>query len=140
MLSDRRWADRAEEQTMALTKYPYQGKFEGEVALAPLAYDASLDGFGEPYDFGGDGFVDHYTVCQGPLTISDADREEHDLTDEDVAFAGGLLGFIVHENDQGFVSVTWFEKGEEVRLAKAIAQLDDEISKLTVEDEDEDSD
>lgn len=109
---------------MELTMYAHPGKFEGELALAPLAYETALDGFGETYDFGGDGYVDHYTVCQGPIEVTAQECEMHGLTDADCAFANDLLGFIVHENDHGFVSVTWYQKGKEVKMAEATGKLD----------------
>lgn len=113
-----------EEPMTDLTMYPHPGKFEGELALAELAYDATMCGDGEEYDFGGDGYIDHYTVVTGSLEVTDEDKQNLDLTDEDKAFAENLIGFIVHENDSGFVSVSWYEKGEETKMAKAVGKLD----------------
>lgn len=108
-----------------LTRYPYPGKFEGELALAPFAYAETLDGCGEEYDFGDDtGYVDHYVVCTGPLEVTAAEAAEHDLTAADVDFAGRLLGFIVHVDNYGFVDVSWYEQGEEVAMARAVGRLD----------------
>ena len=107
-----------------MSMYQHPGKFEGELALAPLAYEASLDGFGEVYDFGNEGYVDHYTVCVGCLEPTMAEVEEHGLSHADLVFAHNLLGFIVHESDLGFISVSWYEKGEEVKMAEAVGKLD----------------
>jgi hypothetical protein len=109
---------------MALTRYAHHGKFEGQRKLAPLAYDATMNGSGEPYDFGVDGYVDHYTVCHGPLEVTAADIAEYNLSAEDAAYAANLLAFIVHVDDRGFVSVMWFEPGEEEALAETINALD----------------
>ena len=122
-----------------LSLYPHSGKFEGELALAPLAYAASLDGFGEPYDFGSEGCVDHYTVCQWSLEPTDEEIAEHELTAADVAFARNLLGFIVHESDAGFVSVSWYEKGEEVAMCEAVGKLDSAMGEFEREQENEDA-
>lgn len=125
--------------------YAHPGKFEGELALAPLAYEASLNGCSEEYDFGrkeydfggeeydlgGEEYnFDHYTVCQGPLKLTDEEIAEHELTAEDVEFANNLLGFIVHEDNYGFVSVSWYEKGEEVQMAATVSKLDNTMAAL----------
>lgn len=116
---------------MALSLYNSPGKFEGELALAQFAYEATLDGLCDPYDFGHEGYVDFVTVCEGPLEIDGASKEaiEAGLTDEDIAYAASLIGFIVHEDNYGFVHVAWFEPGEEKAFAKAIDRLEREQEK-----------
>ena len=118
-----------------LAMYDGPGKFEGELALAPLAYGVALDGFGEEYDFGSDGFVDHYTVCEGAIEVTDDEKAELGLSDADVAFAANLLGFIVHKDNSGFVSVSWYEKGEETRMASAVGKLDDRMAQFEMEED-----
>lgn len=59
-------------------------------------YSLSLDGTGDEYDFGSDGYVDHYTV----LPIEDKDRIlfPHDIQESDTVV-------IVHVDNDGFKDV-----------------------------------
>lgn len=91
-----------------LTRYNRPGKFEGGLLIDVYAYDLVMrGGVDEEFDFGRDGFVDIYTANAGPFEVSPLDAEP--LAPVDVEFLRTCAGYILYEDDQGFVSVKWFD-------------------------------
>ena len=96
--------------TQEPTRYPHPGKFEGELALAEWAYQATLDGGSETIgDCSTIGWAS--SRLDGPFNGDDERAAEEacgPLTDADRAFLRSLAGAIVTETDQGFVSASWY--------------------------------
>jgi len=106
---------------MSDTLRPYgPGKFN--TILDSLVYDLSLDG--GPDEETGDVSETGtwYGLLRGSVEIS-ADVLSvagETLTDSEKAFLSRQLGAILSENDQGFVSVEYFESAEELELSWSV--------------------
>lgn len=107
---------------MALTPYG-PGKFNLNVDA--FVHAVTLDGCcDEEGDVSENGVW--YGKVEGPFTVSAADRTEHGLSDEDCAFLKAQAGAVVSENDQGFVTVDYFEHPSKLDRAwyKIVTELE----------------
>lgn len=97
--------------TINLRSYDGFGKFEGGLAIDPVAYDLSLNGCDNDCgDVSERGIW--YGLLRGSLAPCATARLDNELNDEECAFMANAAGCIVSENDQGFVNVLWFDKSE----------------------------
>ena len=94
-----------------LKRYPYPGKFEGGLVIDEVAYIASMDGCDEDLSFGGDCYVDWYGLLVGDFSHVDHDIE---LDPKETEYLATVPGCIIHEDNQGFVYVAWYESHDEL--------------------------
>lgn len=101
-----------------LRRYEHPGKFEGGLVIDELAYIISLDGGCESISLS-EWAVDCYTRVDGPITAHDVrgvlrDNPDLFLTEDERKFLVHTAGAIVHEDNNGFVTVDWFDTKKEL--------------------------
>lgn len=125
--------------TRTLRPYPNPGKFEGGLIIDQLAYTLSLDGADDECGSVEEGCW-HGQLC-GPFKsdgafadVSATARLDLELTADELAYLAECAGCIVTENDQGFVSVQWFDAGQDEALLQS---WDDAVAHHDNDDSDE---
>lgn len=126
-----------------LRMYPRPGKYEAELAIAEPVH--GLGPGVETVDLGdGEGYVDIYDLIPGPFDAKElarmrVDTKEGDveLNEDEKRFLKDLAGVIVHEDNQGFVSVEWFTSKEKDKLEETWAGLQKDEEDLNNQQEDE---
>lgn len=120
------------------------GKFEGEPIWAPYVWAVSLSDGGDEQV----GSVSEHGVCyiliRGGIDVRELPEDikkqaemygAEELTDEENEFVAQQAGFIIREDDQGFVSVEAFETEED--LEAEWAEKEKEIEEMSLEFEDD---
>lgn len=107
-----------------LRRYPYPGKFEGELKIAEYLYQMALDGTDE--EIGSADELGWYGMIRLPdraARISFIEEMERiateagdpPLTPEEKKMLLGLRGIIVLETGQGFFTVDWIDSKAELK-------------------------
>lgn len=119
-----------------LRPYASPGKFEGGLAIDEYAYALSLEGCDDEC-----GSVAENGVWYGMLTgigePAATARIDLELTPDECAYLVNCAGCIVSENDQGFVSVEWYDAGQDKLLVEHWDAIASDMEE-TAEDRDED--
>ena len=106
-----------------LTRYPYPGKFEGELSIACVLWDNIMFGAGEQY-----GEDEPVTLLRGPFNVEPDQIVEYDLNANDILYLSTLIGATLYENSQGFVYVGYLETQDELdAIIPDLEMLDEEI-------------
>lgn len=115
------------ERDYDLRRHEGLGKFSGGLVIDEYVWAMSLDG-GCDDDFSHDGFG-YWGLMQGPLIEGMALRQTGiKPTDDEWDFLKACVGCIVHENDSGFVTVTYFDDAEKMNKAweETVAEFTEE--------------
>lgn len=121
------------------------GKFEGEPIYAPYVWAVSLNDGGDEQVGSIEEYGVVYILIRGGINVRELpeDIKKHaqmygaeELTDEENEFIAKQVGFIIREDDQGFVSVEAFETEKE--LEEEWEEKEQEIEELSLEFEADD--
>lgn len=104
------------------------GKFEGELWVSEYVYRLVLGGFSDATEGSCDEYGVVYDLVREPLDVSDVLETGESLTDEEEKFLRRKAGAIVREDDQGFVTVEYYETQEELdeAWAEIMAKFEEE--------------
>lgn len=118
-----------------LRRYPHPGKFEGGLMIDEYAYGVSLDGGADDEANFGDGNGWYGLLRHGHTIFRDHDPFLEQLTEDEAAFVKQAAGCIIHEDNQGFVSVTWYMADEQAKMDEDWNAIVDEMDDDDADDE-----
>jgi hypothetical protein len=107
-----------------LRKYPHPGKYEGGLMIDEYVHRVSMvgcdDTAGSVQELGWAGLI------RGELAPTQEFLQEFEFlfTQEELKFLASVAGAIIEEDDQGFVSVSYFDSADKLERTWANIQRD----------------
>jgi len=113
------------------------GKFEGGLYIDQYVYEASLDGCDDEIGDVSEQGIWYGKIYRGTTTIYSMVQEQmkdddEKLTSEEQEFLADVIGIIISEDDQGFISVDYYESDKKLKT-----DWDKIVKDMTEEEDDE---
>lgn len=113
------------------------GKFEGGLYIDQYVYEASLEGCDDEIGDVQEQGIWYGKIYRGTTTIYSMVQEQmkdddEKLTSEEQEFLADVIGIIISEDDQGFISVDYYESDKKLKT-----DWDKIVKELTEEEEDD---
>jgi hypothetical protein len=100
---------------LQLRRHPYPGKFEGGLVIDEVAYEMTLDSYTTAECWGASTGSGWYGLLEGAVVGQPyADLGDINLTEDELQYLRSVVGAIVHENNEGFVDVTWYDDAKKL--------------------------